>query len=549
MVAEPKPSESVAESHPSPHEQPKETSHMAAISGRQVVEYLSQFIGQPYVWGGQAPGGFDCSGLMWYGMQHFGINIPRTSNAQIAALRSVPIDQAQIGDLVFFDSDNNGRSDHVGMYAGDGKVLVADNPSVPIHVVNVSSEARITGVGRAPGIINESMWDGGLAKGGKPGGTTIHGADMNALLPSARPVLDLFTPLGMVSPNSATLNENYGLAASFMESDPELADLYSRAVAETWSTDKFQAELQSTEWWMKNSDTSRKMLVEKQTNPAQYQQDINNRVIELTDLASKLGVHLSANGMQTLASMSLVMNLNDAQINTYLSKYLELSQQGHFSGYAGQVELGVREYAREMGVPLTDEYVKNAVTGIVSGADSLQARRADIQTIAENTFPAYADQIKEGVTVGQLAAPYLAAQAKLWEVDPNKVDLFDPTLRGALQQTTAVKDDGSSIPTQLPLYDFEKQLRQNPKWLSTKNARESMSTTANQVLSDMGLTAQSVGAAPQTSPASITQNTRADFGSLSGSTNFPTLQGQQYQTPPTEPTAASLAPNTSFKVS
>lgn len=520
---------------------------MPAISGRQVVEYLSQFIGQPYVWGGQAPGGFDCSGLMWYGMQHFGINIPRTSNAQLAALRNIPMEQAQIGDLVFFDSDNNGRSDHVGMYAGNGKVLVADNPSVPIHIVNVSSEARITGVGRAPGIINDNMWDGGLSKGGKPGGTTIHGADMNATLPSARPVLDLFTPLGMVSPNSATLNENYGLAASFMESDPELADLYSKAVAETWSTDKFQAELQSTQWWLSNSDTARKMLVEKQTNPAQYQQDISNRVIELTDLASKLGVHLSANGMQTLASMSLVMNMNDSQVNAYLSKYLELSQQGHFSGYAGQVELGVREYAREMGVPLTDSYVKNAVTGIVSGADSLQARRADIQTIAENTFPAYADQIKEGVTVGQLAAPYLAAQAKLWEVDPNKIDLFDPTLRGALQKTTATKDDGTSIPTQLPLYDFEKQLRENPKWLSTKNARESMSTTANQVLSDMGLTAHSVGSAPQTSPAQITENTRAGFGSLSGSTSFPTLQGQQFQNLPAEPTAASLAPDTSFK--
>ncbi|HET7637259.1 MAG TPA: C40 family peptidase, partial [Ktedonobacteraceae bacterium] len=162
---------------------------MAAVSGQQVVDYLMQFVGQPYVWGGQAPGGFDCSGLMWYGMQHFGINIPRTSNAQIAALRSIPIDQAQIGDLVFFDSDNNGRSDHVGMYAGNGNVLVADNPSVPIHVVSVSSEARITGVGRAPGILNETMWDGGLTKAGKTGPTSIHGSSFDALLPSARPTI------------------------------------------------------------------------------------------------------------------------------------------------------------------------------------------------------------------------------------------------------------------------------------------------------------------------------------------------------------------------
>lgn len=518
---------------------------MAVVHGEDVLRFLMQFVGQKYVWGGQAPGGFDCSGLMWYGAKNFGINIPRTSNAQIAALRSIPIQQAQVGDLVFFDSDNNGQSDHVGMYAGNGQVLVADNPSVPIHVVSVSTEARITGVGRMPGIVNTNVFDGGLTHAGTSGFSGVNGADFSALLPSARPTYDLFGSLGLQSPNSSLLNENYGLAASFMESDPELANIYSQAVAGTWSTDQFQAALQNTDWWKNNSNTARKMLETKYADPAQYQQDIQNKTVELTDLASKLGVHLSATGMASLADLALVTNMNDAQINGYLSKYLELSQQGHFSGYAGQVELGVREYAREMGVPLTDDYVERAVSGIVAGTDSLQARRADIQTVAEQTFPAYADQIKEGVTVGQIAAPYLATQAKLWEIDPNKIDLFDSTLRGALQHTTVQGQD--AIPAQMPLYDFETKLRSDARWLKTNNARESMTATASQVLSDMGLTSQSLGAAPQTSPQSITDNSRANFGSLSGNTNFPTLQGQQ-QAPPTQaPSASSLAPDTSFQ--
>lgn len=518
---------------------------MPAVTGNQVLQFLMQFEGQPYVWGGQAPGGFDCSGLMWYGMQHFGINIPRTSNAQIAALRSIPIGQAQVGDLVFFDSDNNGNSDHVGMYAGNGMVFVADNPSQPIHMVPVSTEARITGVGRAPGIINTNVWDGGLTKAGTSGFTGINGADFSALIPSARPNVDIFSPLGLQSPNSASLNENYGLAAAFMESDPELANIYSEAVANTWNQQQITAAVQSTDWYKNNSDSARKMLELKYSNPAQYQQDISNKAVELTELASKLGVHLSATGMNSLADLALVTNMNDAQINGYLSKYLELNKQGHFLGYAGQVELGVREYAREMGVPLDDKYVDNAVTGIVAGTDSLQAHRANIQTIAEQTFPAYAKEIKEGMTVGKIAAPYLAAQAKLWEIDPNKIDLFDPTLRGALQSTTTQGKD--AIPSQLPLYDFEKQLRSNAKWLSTNNAREAMTNTASQVLSDMGLTAQSLGSAPQTSPESVTNNTRANFGGLSGNSNFPTLQGQEKAPTPQAPQASQLAPDTSFQ--
>lgn len=521
---------------------------MAAVTGQDLLNFLMKQLGKKYVWGGDSPEvGFDCSGLMWFGAKNFGLNIPRTSNAQLAALRHVPLAEAQVGDLVFFDSDHNGNSDHVGMYAGNGQVLVADNPSVPIHVVSVSTEARITGVARIPGVVNTTVFDGGLTHAGSSGITGVNGANFSALLPSARPTYDLFGPLGLQSPNSSLLNENYGLAASFMESDPELANIFSQAVAGTWSTDKFQAALQGTNWWKNNSDSARKMLQEKYSDPAQYQQDIQNKTTQLTELATKLGVHLSATGLNSLADLALVTNMNDSQINAYLSKYLELSQQGHFSGYAGQVELGVREYAREMGVPLTDDYVERAVSGIVAGIDSLQARRAEIQTIAQTTFPAYADLIKDGVTVGQIAAPYLAAQAKLWEVDPNKIDLFDPTLRGALQSTAAQGQD--AIPSQLPLYDFEKQLRSNAKWLSTNNARESIANTANQVLSDLGLTSQDLGAAPQTSPKSVTDNSRANAGGLSGSTSFPTLQGQQ-QGPPTQaPSASSLAPDTSFKES
>lgn len=521
---------------------------MATVTGEQVLQYLMQFIGQPYVWGGQGPGGFDCSGLMWYGMKNFGINIPRTSNAQLAALRSIPIDQAQIGDLVFFDSDNNGMSDHVGMYAGNGQVLVADHPGVPVHIVSVSQESRITGVGRAPGIINSTTWDGGLGKAGSAGVFDINGLSIGALVPSARPTLDLFGSIGLQSPNSASLNENYGLSAAFLESDPELADLFSQAVAGTWSTDQFQAALMGTNWWATNSDTARKLLVEKQTNPAQWQQDVNNKVLALTDLASQLGVHLSPGGLQNLAQISLMTNMNDAQVNGYLSKYLELSQQGHFSGYAGQIELGIREYARDMGVSLTDDYVNNAVTGIVAGTDTLQARRAYIQTVAAQSFPAYADLINEGVTVGQIASPYLATQAKLWEIDPNKIDLFDPTLRSALTNTTS-PDGKTDMPQQVPLYQFEKQLRTDPRWLQTNNARESTMSAGKQILTDMGLIGSDIGAAPQTTPDSVTANSRADYGSLSGNTQFPTLQGQQAASqPPTLTSATSLAPDTSFKV-
>lgn len=521
---------------------PPSPGRIGAISGRTILNWLEEnYLGVPYAWGGTSKSGVDCSGLMWLGARNFGINIPRTSNAQLAALRHIAIGEAQIGDLVFFDSDNNGNSDHVGMYAGNGNVLVADHTGTNVRIVSVSTEARITGVGRMGGVMNENTWDGGLLKAVRAGGTTIGGFSLDALVPSTHPTLDLFGALGLQSPNAKALNENYGLSAAFLESDPELANLYSEAVANTWSTDQFQAALQGTNWWMNNSESARKMLALRSTDPATFNQQVKEKQVELTELASKMGVHLSTVSMNTLAQLALTTNMNNAQVDGYLSKYLELNQQGHFLGYAGQVELGIREYARDMGVPITDDYVNSAVRSIVAGTDSLQARRAHIQTVAEAAFPQYADQIKEGVTVGEIASPYLAAQSKLWEMDPNKLDLFDPTLRAALTKVHTTSADKPGEPQMVPLYDFEKQLRSDPRWLKTNNARESMTQTAGQVLSDMGLISTSVGDAPKTTPDAVTQDSRAGFGGLSGMSDFPTLQGQQHQNPGQPPQATDLA--------
>ncbi len=86
--------------------------------------------GMPYVWGAVGPDSFDCSGLVLWAWQQAGINIPRTSSEQ-STLPEVPLDQLQPGDLVTYYSPVT----HVGMYLGNGLVLHASMPGVPITVV------------------------------------------------------------------------------------------------------------------------------------------------------------------------------------------------------------------------------------------------------------------------------------------------------------------------------------------------------------------------------------------------------------------------------
>ena len=90
--------------------------------------------GLPYVWAAEGPDTFDCSSLMMWAWAQAGVTIPRNSAAQ-AGLPEVPLDQLQIGDLVTFYSPVS----HVGMFVGDGKVLHASMPGVPIKVVELAA--------------------------------------------------------------------------------------------------------------------------------------------------------------------------------------------------------------------------------------------------------------------------------------------------------------------------------------------------------------------------------------------------------------------------
>jgi peptidoglycan DL-endopeptidase CwlO len=96
-----------------------------------VVDYAMSQLNTPYVWAGSAPGGFDCSGLVMWAYAQVGVSLPHSSYAMWNYGVSVPRDQLQAGDIVFF----NGL-DHVGLYIGGGQFIEAPHTG---DVVKISS--------------------------------------------------------------------------------------------------------------------------------------------------------------------------------------------------------------------------------------------------------------------------------------------------------------------------------------------------------------------------------------------------------------------------
>lgn len=104
-----------------------------------VVQAALTQVGSPYVWGGAAPGGFDCSGLVMWAFQQAGISLPHSSQAQARGGQPVSLNDLQPGDVVTFYND----ASHSGIYVGDGMVIHSSTYGQPVRVVPMNAAGPV----------------------------------------------------------------------------------------------------------------------------------------------------------------------------------------------------------------------------------------------------------------------------------------------------------------------------------------------------------------------------------------------------------------------
>ena len=107
--------------------------------GEAIVDYAKQFLGYPYVYGGNdLYTGVDCSGLVQQVFKAFNINVPRTAKAQSQVGTMITYENVQKGDLLFFGTSSDNIT-HVGIYVGEGQMIHASTPSTGIIISPVNT--------------------------------------------------------------------------------------------------------------------------------------------------------------------------------------------------------------------------------------------------------------------------------------------------------------------------------------------------------------------------------------------------------------------------
>jgi len=134
------------------YEKPTDIPHP---TGADLAQHAAVFVNVPYLWGGRAGFGLDCSGLTSTIYQLHGITLPRDAGPQAADSRGRAIDKSsfQPGDLLFYshrskDPDNPDAIYHVAMYVGNGQMIEAFDKSAPVRITPVRMDADYWGARR-----------------------------------------------------------------------------------------------------------------------------------------------------------------------------------------------------------------------------------------------------------------------------------------------------------------------------------------------------------------------------------------------------------------
>lgn len=283
-----------------------------------------------------------------------------------------------------------------------------------------------------------------------------------------------------IDPNSQqyqTALSEYGAVATFAQSNGEVNAVLQQAINGQWDAARFERELWKTGWYKSLTDNQRQMEVQQSTDPATYQQNIKAKADAITNMANGLGITVDASA---LAQQALWGGWDDQTLQRTIADSGGLSTpNGAYTAQAGDVQNHIKSTFASYGLPITDATVQQYVKDVLAGRQTTGGLDNQAIALASKMYPQYAEDFTEGRSLSDVAQPLIQQMGNTLEIDPSSINLTDPTIQKALQ------GDGKTPTT---LYQFTQQLKADPRWGKTDNAKNSAYDTLAQIGKDFGFT-------------------------------------------------------------
>lgn len=287
---------------------------------------------------------------------------------------------------------------------------------------------------------------------------------------------------------------NYGWALSVLRSSPDLSKLFDRAIAGGYNQSRFVAELRNTNWYKGHSESARQGLVLQKADPAEYKRRIAQAAAMVADqYYAMTGRRMSGPTAAHLGQTAFLYGFNDNEVRDMVSKTVSSANlmKGGIGGTLGDAEKQLRQAANDYGLDMSETWIKNTVNNIAWQNTDPTAEISKMRQLAKSKYAAYAQQIDGGATIADIAEPFKQLMAKTLEVSDKSISVNDRQIQTALMYAPQAKGSTPGkpklqAPTGMPLWQFEQQLKNDPRWNKTKGAQDSIMAAGRQVLQDLG---------------------------------------------------------------
>jgi CHAP domain len=403
-------------------------------------------------------------------------------------LRHVGDTNPPVGALVYFNTGNY-KYGHVAIVTGyrDGKPLVATThanngkpTTMPLDQMGMSYRG-----GATPYFRGEPIPVGDFT--GASGQTAITGTadyeDMTGVGAN-----------GMLQPDPLSkraLAAEYEYSWKMMKQNPELMQLLMKSFNDPdgqWTSKKFALAIKDTKWYAKNADYTREALTAQAIGGADWKSQVQEATANVTAAAAQMGVpvtSMSDRQMKELADRYIFEGWGQPDRANVMKQELAkmiATTDGMYTGVAGTVEDSLKRIAINNGLTLDQSFYNTAAKQVATGAATLDDYERQVREQAASYWPTFSDQIIAGQDARNLASGYINTMARTLELDPNSIDLNDPSLRGAMTQI----DEKTGKPKPVGLWDFEQGLRKRPEYMGTKQAEDKVVESGVGILTRMG---------------------------------------------------------------
>lgn len=353
------------------------------------------------------------------------------------------------------------------------------------------------------------------------------------LLDSAKKALDSGKSYDQLTADQQkAIDAEYSFVSSLIVSDDNLRKLFTAAVKQQWTPQRFQLEAQQNEWfkgltssqeWFQiqlgklgkfdakkldftNSETAagNRAYVDKLISGSKDLTEIRDNIRQTVQdyVVSFLGLDISNPENQAKIdsiATDLISNSYNPYNESLWQNQVRSKVAATFKGVKAKDVLGtmskaitdIAAYSRSMGMPVGDESMDKYVNGLLDGSVSQESIIASLRKSASQMWSQFSDRINAGETLENIIYPYTQVMGSMLEIDPSSIDFLaeqggtsaagqiDPLLQKALLSAT----DSKGVMT---LTDFRKAIKSDNRWQYTKNAKDEYATLTSNLMRMFG---------------------------------------------------------------